>query len=100
MDGQLDEVNIESIRQTLYKEYLEDFYHFCERLGGDTFVVMSEILKVCGGLSRVSNDGGCWIVEGCERTALQIFLFSLSVRILTPSFSPALLLVFLCGCVV
>lgn len=41
----LDEMNIEIIRNTLYKAYLEDFYSFCEDLGGETFVIMSEILK-------------------------------------------------------
>jgi len=41
----LDEMNIEIIRNTLYKAYLEDFYQFCEYLGGETFDVMSGILK-------------------------------------------------------
>jgi len=41
----LDEMNIEIIRNTLYKAYLEDFYHFCQYLGGDTAVVMTEILQ-------------------------------------------------------
>ena len=27
----LDEMNIEIIRNTLYKAYLEDFYHFCKK---------------------------------------------------------------------
>jgi len=29
----LDDLNIEIIRNTLYKAYLEDFYHFCVGLG-------------------------------------------------------------------
>jgi len=41
----LDEMNVEIIRNTLYKAYLEDFYHFCQRLGGDTAEVMTEILQ-------------------------------------------------------
>jgi V-type H+-transporting ATPase subunit d len=41
----LDEMNIEIIRNTLYKAYLEDFYKLCEEMGGTTFEVMSEILK-------------------------------------------------------
>jgi V-type H+-transporting ATPase subunit d len=41
----LDELNIEIIRNTLHKAYLEDFYGFCEHLGGETFRVMSDILK-------------------------------------------------------
>lgn len=41
----LDEMNIEIIRNTLYKAYLEDFYLFCERMGGSTAEVMCEILQ-------------------------------------------------------
>jgi len=41
----LDEMNIEIIRNTLYKAYLEDFYRFCQQLGGETGIVMEEILK-------------------------------------------------------
>ncbi|KAG5513282.1 hypothetical protein PMAC_001653 [Pneumocystis sp. 'macacae'] len=41
----LNELNIEIIRNTLYKAYLEDFYAFCKSLGGTTFELMSNILK-------------------------------------------------------
>lgn len=40
----LDELNIEIIRNTLYKAYLEDFHAFCESLGGKTAEVMCDIL--------------------------------------------------------
>ncbi|KFM75562.1 V-type proton ATPase subunit d 1 [Stegodyphus dumicola] len=40
----LDEMNIEIIRNTLYKAYLEAFYNFCKELGGITAEVMCEIL--------------------------------------------------------
>ncbi|CAH1780406.1 unnamed protein product [Owenia fusiformis] len=40
----LDEMNIEIIRNTLYKAYLEDFYKFCKELGGATAEVMCEAL--------------------------------------------------------
>jgi len=40
----LDELNVEIIRNTLYKAYLEDFYNYCHNLGGTTADVMSEIL--------------------------------------------------------
>ncbi|CAB4061245.1 ATPeV0D [Lepeophtheirus salmonis] len=40
----LDEVNIEIIRNTLYKSYLESFYNFCKDMGGETAEVMCEIL--------------------------------------------------------
>jgi V-type H+-transporting ATPase subunit d len=41
----LDELNIEIIRNTLYKSYLEDFYGFCESLGGETAAIMTEVLQ-------------------------------------------------------
>ncbi|RKP10140.1 V0 complex, c/d subunit of ATPase [Thamnocephalis sphaerospora] len=41
----LDEMNIEIIRNTLYKAYLEDFVEFCRSLGGSTAEIMTEILE-------------------------------------------------------
>ncbi|EGG21170.1 vacuolar ATPase subunit DVA41 [Cavenderia fasciculata] len=41
----LDEMNIEIIRNTLYKAYLEDFYAYCNELGGQTSLIMNDILK-------------------------------------------------------
>ncbi|RKP40260.1 V0 complex, c/d subunit of ATPase [Dimargaris cristalligena] len=41
----LDEMNIEIIRNTLYKAYLEDFHRFCVGLGGRTEEIMTEILQ-------------------------------------------------------
>ncbi|KDQ11407.1 hypothetical protein BOTBODRAFT_35294 [Botryobasidium botryosum FD-172 SS1] len=41
----LDDLNIEIIRNTLYKAYLEDFHQFCLSLGGPTAEVMNEILS-------------------------------------------------------
>lgn len=40
-------MNVEIIRNTLYRSYLEDFYKFCKGLGGKTAEVMGEILAVC-----------------------------------------------------
>lgn len=40
----LDDLNIEIIRNTLYKAYLEDFHRFCLTLGGTTAETMSELL--------------------------------------------------------
>ncbi|XP_064398311.1 V-type proton ATPase subunit d 1-like [Halichondria panicea] len=40
----LDELHIEIIRNALYKAYLEDFYRFCQNLGGTTAEVMGDIL--------------------------------------------------------
>lgn len=40
----LDDLNIEIIRNALYKAYLEDFYKFCQTLPAPTGEVMSRIL--------------------------------------------------------
>jgi len=42
----LDEMNIEIIRNTLYKAYLEDFHAFCCSVGGSTKEVMCGILEL------------------------------------------------------
>ena len=39
-------MNIEIIRNTLYKSYLESFYNFCKNIGGETEEVMCPILAV------------------------------------------------------
>ncbi|KAG0023671.1 H(+)-transporting V0 sector ATPase subunit d [Entomortierella chlamydospora] len=41
----LDEMNIEIIRNTLYKAYLEDFYQFSLSFGGPTAEIMGELLQ-------------------------------------------------------
>ncbi|KAG7443020.1 ATPase, V0 complex, subunit D [Guyanagaster necrorhizus] len=41
----LDDLNIEIIRNTVYKAYLEDFYTFCSTLGSPTSDVMQRILS-------------------------------------------------------
>ncbi|KAG8902080.1 H(+)-transporting V0 sector ATPase subunit d [Tulasnella sp. 408] len=41
----LDDLNIEIIRNTLYKAYLEDFYSFCTTLGEPTAEIMHRILS-------------------------------------------------------
>ncbi|KAJ3087826.1 H(+)-transporting V0 sector ATPase subunit d [Quaeritorhiza haematococci] len=41
----LDEMNIEIIRNTLYKAYLEDFYNYCQSLGSPTAEIMGELLQ-------------------------------------------------------
>lgn len=51
----LDEMNIEIIRNTLYKAYLEAFYEFCKKLGGTTADAMCEILAVSIKVFTVGN---------------------------------------------
>lgn len=41
----LTDINIEIIRNTLYKAYLEDFYGLCMKLGGATAGLMAEVLQ-------------------------------------------------------
>lgn len=41
----LTDINIEIIRNTLYKAYLADFYSLCKKLGGATAELMGEILE-------------------------------------------------------
>ena len=41
----LDEMNIEILRNTLYKAYLDDFSNFCQSLGGTTGQVMGDMLS-------------------------------------------------------
>ena len=44
-DKDLTERDVEIIRNTLYKAYLEDFFQFCQTLGGVTQEVMTDILR-------------------------------------------------------
>lgn len=41
----MDDLNIEIIRNTLYKAYYEDFHRFCMSIGGPTAEVMNRILS-------------------------------------------------------
>jgi len=42
----LEEVEIEIIKSSLIKYWLEDFYQYVEKLGGETAVIMGDLLKV------------------------------------------------------
>jgi vacuolar-type H+-ATPase subunit C/Vma6 len=64
----LDEMNIEIIRNTLYKSYLEAFYNFCKTIGGTTQDVMCEILAV-------SVTGFCFNPEIVCNTALTTVMY-------------------------
>jgi len=41
----LEEVQLEILKSSLLKLYLEDFYSFCEKVGGETARVMCELLR-------------------------------------------------------
>lgn len=42
----LDEMNIEILRNTLYRAYLDDFHQFCLGCGGATATIMDELLSI------------------------------------------------------
>lgn len=42
----LEEVEIEIIKSSLIKYWIEDFYHFVQKLGGETADIMGELLRV------------------------------------------------------
>ncbi|CAJ0916096.1 unnamed protein product [Ranitomeya imitator] len=44
-ENDMDEMNIEIMRNKLYKSYLEAFYNFCKALGGTTQEIMCPILE-------------------------------------------------------
>ncbi|XP_025955482.1 V-type proton ATPase subunit d 2 [Dromaius novaehollandiae] len=44
-ENDLDEMNVEIMRNKLYKSYLEAFYKFCEKQGGTTAEIMRPILE-------------------------------------------------------
>lgn len=41
----LDDMNIEIMRNTLYKAYLDDFAEFCQSLGSTTAEIMGDLLS-------------------------------------------------------
>ncbi len=54
-------MNIEIMRNTLYKSYLDDFAAFCGRLGGTTGEVMGSMLSFEASCARFPAH--------CQRTA-------------------------------
>lgn len=41
----LDEMNLEILRNTLYKAYLDDFAKFCHEVGGATAEIMDKMMQ-------------------------------------------------------
>ena len=56
----LDEMNIEIIRNTLYKSYLESFYNFCKNIGGETEVRIFNFLFLARGKSLLESWVNFW----------------------------------------
>ncbi|DAZ92963.1 TPA: LOW QUALITY PROTEIN: hypothetical protein N0F65_006282 [Lagenidium giganteum] len=44
----LEEVQMEIIKNSMLKLWLEDFYNFCMKIGGETGIIMGEILRARG----------------------------------------------------
>jgi V-type H+-transporting ATPase subunit d len=44
--GVIEEVEIEIIKSSLLKYWIEDFYSYCQKLGGETSELMDEILSI------------------------------------------------------
>jgi V-type H+-transporting ATPase subunit d len=65
----MDEMNIEIMRNTLYKAYLDDFATFCHSLGGATGEVMGDLLAFeVGPMGSACVDGwvlSCWLLSPC-----------------------------------
>lgn len=67
----LDEMNVEIIRNTLYKSYLEAFFQFCQRIGGETEEIMCELLAVSS-----------FVLVLCAREYLKWSPFCFSLRLI------------------
>lgn len=66
----LEEVQIEILKNSLMKLYLEDFYAFCENLGGDTADVMCGLLRARADRSAINitlNSFGTPLNEPANR---------------------------------
>lgn len=68
----LEEVEIEIIKSSLIKYWLEDFYQFVEKLGGETATMMGELLKVRADTNAINitlNSFGTPLNEPAMRTS-------------------------------
>lgn len=68
----LAEVEIEIIKSTLIKYWIEDFFQFCEKLGGDSGELMCEILRVRADTNAINitlNSFGTPLNEPGMRTS-------------------------------
>ena len=68
----LEEVEIEIIKSSLIKFWIEDFYAFCSSLGGDTGEIMCDILKVRADTNAINitlNSFGTPLNEPGMRTS-------------------------------
>lgn len=67
----LEEVEIEIIKSSLIKFWLEDFYQFVEKIGGETAAIMGDLLKVRADTNAINitlNSFGTPLNEPMMRT--------------------------------
>lgn len=68
----LEEVEIEIIKSSLIKYWIEDFYHFVQKLGGETAEIMGELLRVRADTNAINitlNSFGTPLNEPAMRTS-------------------------------
>lgn len=68
----LEEVEIEIIKSSLIKYWIEDFYQFVQKIGGETFEIMGEILLVRADTNAINitlNSFGTPLNEPAMRTS-------------------------------
>ena len=68
----LEEVEIEIIKSSLIKYWLEDFYQFVQKLGGDTAKIMGDILSIRADTNAINitlNSFGTPLNEPAMRTS-------------------------------
>ncbi|XP_042664716.1 V-type proton ATPase subunit d 2 isoform X2 [Centrocercus urophasianus] len=79
-ENDLDEMNVEIMRNKLYKSYLEAFYKFCEKQGGTTAEIMKPILEEYKAVFEgVGNDSGEKTLEDAffeHETKLNVLAFN------------------------
>jgi len=68
----IEEVEIEIIKSSLIKFWIEDFYQFTQKLGGDTATIMGELLRVRADTTAINitlNSFGTSLNEPAMRTS-------------------------------
>jgi V-type H+-transporting ATPase subunit d len=74
----LEEVQIEILKNSLLKLYFEDFYAFCQGIGGETAVVMGELLRARADRLAINvtlNSFGTPLNEADMRTKVRKSLY-------------------------
>ena len=62
----LDEMNLEILRNTLYKAYLDDFAKFCDEVGGATAEIMNKMMQF-----EARTRACCMFLDVCVHDAVR-----------------------------